>query len=488
MDLSTDTFATMLSHIGVRPKLSQLMRISSVCTGCRALLADESVWQALCKRAWSIDEADLSSEWPSLPSFRALYAVLETWAPRQGFHQLIDAYPWGALLLLRFRGGRFVGELLHHTVSAETGFCVAQAPVLILDVDFGEEATAIMAETTSITPSTTAADNTSSTSGEGRDDASIPAWLAAARRPRIRWCGEPVTSCVTRQDDLQVNICPFVAGSHLFRFNSQSIVQHLLQCRQYLQVEIRQRGLEMGGVMVGRLCAVRMGLTEIRGGGGESERARRGGGREEEEGEEEEGWVWRKGEGGRCRRRGVVGGRLAAENALRVLSSTPRGRREGAVVPPAARAAGKVTLGLVDGPAMADDTAASAASASAASASRSSSPPPPPPPLPPLHASIERTASVRQQGHRRLRHTTAYGLYGNEALLSSVAPAPDATGLDSLRTLRARRFEEPPRPPSRRLERPGRRFTGVTAAAAQCSQDAATGDRTAVGGHLRRAA
>ena len=45
----------------------------------------------------------------------------QEWAPRQGFHQLLDAYPWGALLLLSFRQGLFVGELIFHEPPSEEG-------------------------------------------------------------------------------------------------------------------------------------------------------------------------------------------------------------------------------------------------------------------------------------------------------------------------------------------------------------------------------
>jgi len=164
LDISTDSFVNVLLHVGAgaRPSTAELCRLSGVCSGFRSTLADESTWQILCKWAWSVDDADLSSDWPRLASFRSLYAVLEVWlglglgqrvgvrvdpnpnpnpnanpnpipapnpnpnpsqewAPRQGFHQLLDAYPWGALLLLRFRQGLFVGELIFHEPPSEEG-------------------------------------------------------------------------------------------------------------------------------------------------------------------------------------------------------------------------------------------------------------------------------------------------------------------------------------------------------------------------------
>ncbi len=45
-------------------------------------------------------------------SWWALHAVLERWGPREGFYSLANAFPWGLLLLLRFKGGCFVGEVI----------------------------------------------------------------------------------------------------------------------------------------------------------------------------------------------------------------------------------------------------------------------------------------------------------------------------------------------------------------------------------------
>ena len=123
LDISADSFVNVLLHVGAgaRPSTAELCCLSGVCSGFRSTLGDESTWQILCKWAWSVDDADLSSDWPRLASFRSLYAVLEVWAPRQGFHQLLDAYPWGALLLLSFRQGLFVGELIFHEPPSEEG-------------------------------------------------------------------------------------------------------------------------------------------------------------------------------------------------------------------------------------------------------------------------------------------------------------------------------------------------------------------------------
>lgn len=90
-DLSLDLFATVLSHVGVgmRPTTMELWCLSGVCTAFRTNLADDSLWQTLCKSAWSVHDIDLSSDWPQLASYCSLYAVLEVWAPRQGFYQVL---------------------------------------------------------------------------------------------------------------------------------------------------------------------------------------------------------------------------------------------------------------------------------------------------------------------------------------------------------------------------------------------------------------
>lgn len=181
LDVSPDSFAIILAHLGIRPSLSELLRLSSVCTGFRTILADEPTWQTLCKYAWSVDEVDLSPDWPRLGSFRALYAVLEVWVPRQGFFQLLDGFPWGCLLLLSFRAGRFLGEVIHHASpsSRERGCkCEAQHPVTVLEVDFPDSAAGV-----------------ASNRADGATGLPPACMMEAARSPCIRWCGLRVASC-----------------------------------------------------------------------------------------------------------------------------------------------------------------------------------------------------------------------------------------------------------------------------------------------------
>lgn len=236
LDLSTDSIAIILSHLGRRPLLADVVRVAAVCTELRAMLAEEIIWQTLCKSAWSIADIDLSSDWPRLSSFRLLYAVLETWAPRQGFHHLIDAYPWGALLLLRFRGGRFVGELLHHATPAGGFKCAAQEPVTILEVDFAA-------------PPPAPEGGPAAAAALGTEDA-LPAWLRAARNPTMRWCGDRVVACTTCAEAPRVLCNDVIPAARLFQeasgvgFQStdaaadRSLVPSRVQCRQYLQVQL----------------------------------------------------------------------------------------------------------------------------------------------------------------------------------------------------------------------------------------------------------
>ena len=214
LDLSIDSIAIVLAHLGKRPRLSDLARVAAVCTTLHAILADESVWLTLCKYAWSISDLDVSSDWPKLSSFHSLYAVLETWGPRQGFHHLLEVYPWGALFLLRFRGGRFVGELLHHAPSTGGDKCEAQEPVVILEVDF--EASDL-------------------SDGE---EGSLPAWLSA-RAPRMRWCGEKVVVCTTRVGAPAVSVpSHIIPGGDYYDFDDSLVPGREVHCRQYLQVKL----------------------------------------------------------------------------------------------------------------------------------------------------------------------------------------------------------------------------------------------------------
>uniref|UniRef100_A0A7S2IA19 F-box domain-containing protein n=1 Tax=Haptolina brevifila TaxID=156173 RepID=A0A7S2IA19_9EUKA len=184
LDVSTDSFAIIFAHVGVRPLLAELCQLSEVCSTFRSIVHDEATWQILCKYAWSIDAMDVSVDWPRLSSYRTLYALLETWAARQGFYALVDAFPWGALLLLRFHSGQFIGELIYHAPASDGGKCVEQPRVRVLTVDFN-----------AAQPASTSGETADLGTERGTASARVPPWLAAAKAPRIQWCGIDVTEC-----------------------------------------------------------------------------------------------------------------------------------------------------------------------------------------------------------------------------------------------------------------------------------------------------
>jgi hypothetical protein len=393
LDISVDAIATVLSHLGTRPRLAELLQLGAVCRDLRALMCDESIWQALCKSAWSIADADLSSEWPTLSSFRSLYAVLEVWAPRQGFHQLLEAFPWGALLLLRFAGGRFVGELIHHKVSPETGFCVAQKPVLALEVTFGAAGVNAGAES----------------SADEQD--STPVWLRVARRPRIRWCGKDVVSCTTVTDAPHVPISPFVAGGRFFsRDPTDSIAPRRVRCRQYLSLRV-DLGRPRGGAQM-PTCSDGGDETSGAGEAGEADEAN-GADESDEDDESDESEDEDEDDEG------------AQEPSDPLDAEYVRAMRE-LWVPTAPEAKdavhegrrwykrlqglrNQITLGLVDGPAMPDAACGPAATAaSAAGASGSAAAPSETDAEPQLRPGLY----VGDYSHNEV-----YGLYGNESLL-----------------------------------------------------------------------
>jgi len=88
-----------------------LARYNSLCRSFRFHLTEERVWQHLCKDFWYVTE-ERFEEWPSLSSYRSLYAVLEQWAALEGFYSMPSAYPWCLLVLVRFEAGALVAEAI----------------------------------------------------------------------------------------------------------------------------------------------------------------------------------------------------------------------------------------------------------------------------------------------------------------------------------------------------------------------------------------
>ena len=371
LDLSTDSIAIILAHLGTRPKLADLGKVAAVCSDFHRTLGEDSVWQTLCKYAWSICdlECDLSTDWPRLSSFRSLYAVLEVWAPRQGFHHLLNAYPWGALLLLRFRGGKFVGELIHHRPSpSNSAKCEAQEPVTILECDF---------------------------------EASSHAWLRAAREPAMLWCGQRVAACTTVLEAPTVLPSRVIPGSDFFREAlMDSLVPDHVQCSRYLQVTLAP-------TIEGPAAA------DYRENGDDKAEAEEGG-EEEEEGSddgEEEGSEEQEEEGSSEEQESVSGVR----EAMRLWAPTNRGsggdesarwwrRLQGL---PNHCSGRTVTLGLVDGPPAPPSASASPPAPATATATTAT-----------VSASAVQDSAMRSGMYiGDYSHNRMYGLFGNEALL-----------------------------------------------------------------------
>ena len=75
---------------------------------------ENDVWRTLC----NFMHGETVREWPDMPP-EILHDVLDKYAPLEGFYTVASAFPWGKLLLLRFRGGRFVGEVIEHVPPEE---------------------------------------------------------------------------------------------------------------------------------------------------------------------------------------------------------------------------------------------------------------------------------------------------------------------------------------------------------------------------------
>ena len=119
-----NTYSTMVNFSHSIVQGSATTRLVSVfaCT-CRVLrdklTKTEDIWHALNWLIFRLDPRNrgVNSHWPKLPP-QALHSVLSTYAPLQGFYVCTNPYPWGLLLILRFRDGRFVAELIAAAAAA----------------------------------------------------------------------------------------------------------------------------------------------------------------------------------------------------------------------------------------------------------------------------------------------------------------------------------------------------------------------------------
>ncbi len=114
----------------------------------RGVGPSERIFQALCKTTWpSVSDKTFDvCRGGENGSWRALYRVLQTWTPREGFYSLLEVNPWGMILRMRFMDGAFVGELLCpleeqqiHTLRQVSGVEAAFRYDAVLRIEFGDD-------------------------------------------------------------------------------------------------------------------------------------------------------------------------------------------------------------------------------------------------------------------------------------------------------------------------------------------------------------
>jgi hypothetical protein len=110
--LIDDTLCVILAYLSADARRG-LALLASCSRALQSQVANEVVARSLVMGTWSrIDDRAWEEEWPSMDSWWALYRVLQFWGPLEGFYSCANAYPWGALILFRFRGGVFIGEVI----------------------------------------------------------------------------------------------------------------------------------------------------------------------------------------------------------------------------------------------------------------------------------------------------------------------------------------------------------------------------------------
>ena len=78
------------------------------------LTESEYVWYALNRFKFRVDPSYQKKDhhWPNVSSPRQLHTILSHYAPLEGFYVCATPYPFGLMLVLRFRDGQFVAELI----------------------------------------------------------------------------------------------------------------------------------------------------------------------------------------------------------------------------------------------------------------------------------------------------------------------------------------------------------------------------------------
>jgi hypothetical protein len=87
-----------------------LFNIGQSCSSLLSILADSSTWYHICKRRWSIPDPQVVLTELELSSYNAMFVALCSILPLQGCWQLLQDYPCGHIILLRYESGRLIAE------------------------------------------------------------------------------------------------------------------------------------------------------------------------------------------------------------------------------------------------------------------------------------------------------------------------------------------------------------------------------------------
>lgn len=79
------------------------------CLTFQQLLSSEKYYQVKVMDTYPTKEL---SEWPSVGAWRTLHSILAEYVALEGWYIICNAWPWGLLVLCRFDGGKFCGDLV----------------------------------------------------------------------------------------------------------------------------------------------------------------------------------------------------------------------------------------------------------------------------------------------------------------------------------------------------------------------------------------
>ena len=112
--LPGSSFTSIVVFLSLR-SMHHVRPLAATSRALSARLFDEDTARALVFEGFSSNRSTPHRHWPThIRSWWRLHSILEEWQVRQGFYGCLDGYPWGGLVLLRFRDGHFVGEGKYH--------------------------------------------------------------------------------------------------------------------------------------------------------------------------------------------------------------------------------------------------------------------------------------------------------------------------------------------------------------------------------------